>query len=206
MRTHALALLGLLASCTHHGTPIDRTGFDLEVCAAGPAGDSSPFNALTLTPAVDYLELREGSSRVDWIGVRCASAVNEAACESELESLTAMGWPSRTSGGFPAPLDFMVYVRGSTLAAVGFEELAAFLSPIDNPANAAFLAQAVTVGVVDCTQGAARVVAGGYEVLTTTSQTCGGGQTEQRVFVATDGSWTVRETQILSESADVVCP
>jgi hypothetical protein len=75
--------------------------------------------------------------------------------------------------------------------------LGSFLAPIENPSDAAFIAEIATEGVANCTHSV-RMVDGGFEVITETTYPCGGEQDESRVFVATDGTVTIREHVVLS--------
>jgi len=199
-------LLLLLTGCSSNSSsdvdaPIDRSGFDLLVCGGG----RSSFDGVTPATAPDYMELRVGGSVVAMRGERCSRASDRTACEQSVAGAEASGWPVGTGGGIPAPEGFIVAVRGDVVESVGARTLPAFLGALD-AADAAFLAEIATHGVVDCTRPAARRVEGGLEVVTTTTQTCGGRRTEQRVFVSNEGAVTVRETRVLHRGVDEICP
>jgi hypothetical protein len=200
----ALVALAVLGCSAGSAPPIDRSGFGLNAC---PSGAASPFDGLTPTTPVDYLALREGSSVIASRGTLCAGAGDAAACRDRVNGATNDGWPSGPSGGAAAPDNFIVFVRGDTVATVGAASLGAFLAPIENPFDAAFVAQVATLGPAGCTRPSVRAVDGGFEVLTATTQPCGGAQTEQRVFVATDGTATIRETRaVRPASGTEICP
>lgn len=182
--------------------PLDRTGFDLDVCAGAP----SLLDAITPTLEVDYLELSGGWS-VMRRGTRCGGASDLAACEAAFERLLpATGWPVGPGGGAPAPTAYLSYTRGDEVGTVGQGEVGAFLAPADSVHDAAFLAQVATAGSVDCTAPAARAVSGGIEILTTTQYPCGGAVEESRVLIAPDGSATVLETALIQRGVETICP
>jgi len=198
-------LLLLLTGCGGSSSsdvdaPIDRRGFDLSVCGTG----RSTFDGITPATAPDYMELRVGGSVVAKRGERCSRATDRTACEESVAGASADGWQVGTGGGMPAPEGFIVAVRGDVVESVGARALPAFLGALD-AADAALLAEIATHGVVDCARPSARKVDGGLEVVTTTTQTCGGQRTEQRVFVSSDGAVSVRETRVLHRGVNETC-
>jgi hypothetical protein len=182
----------LASGCaTSVGDSIDRTGFALQAC---PSGAQAPFAGLTPSTPVDYLELRRGADRLAARGVVCGAAVDPVSCRARAASATVEdAWAVGPDGAIPAQRVFLVFTRGDEVGAVGVRELASFLAPVENPSDAAFLAEVATLGTVDCTKPSVREVTGGFEVITTTTDPCGGQVTESLTFVASDGTATVRQ-------------
>jgi hypothetical protein len=183
---------------------LDRSDLDLNVCEMG----ASPFFGLTPADPVDYLEQRSDWGSEGAFGVRCGGATDMAACEAAFGALAAPsdGWATRTGGGAPAPLSYFAYTRGDETGVVGRSGLVAFLAPIDEVSDAAYLAQIATLGGVDCTVPAARAVPGGHEVVTRRTQTCGGAVDDFRVFVGEDGATMILEQVSVSRGEEIVCP
>lgn len=182
--------------------PLDRTGYDLDVCAGAP----SLFDAISPTPEVDYLELSGGWS-TQRRGTRCAGASDMPACETALERLfPPVGWAVGPGGGAPAPTEYLIYTRGDEVGTIGRGELGPFLAPADSVHDAAFLAQVASAGSVDCSAAAGRAVEGGIEIITTTQYPCGGAIEENRVLIAEDGSATVLETALIQRGVETICP
>ncbi|MCZ7686990.1 MAG: hypothetical protein M5U28_52910 [Sandaracinaceae bacterium] len=109
-------------------------------------------------------------------------------------------------GGAPPPGEYLVFTRGDEVSAVGASGLAAFLAPVDTPAEAAFLAQVATQGSVDCTIPSAVEVEGGYEIYLVRTQPCGGQVVELRVFVSETAETSVVEQVTVNEGEDILCP
>jgi hypothetical protein len=206
--TLAPLVLGALAACGGSAS-IDRAGFDLKTC---PDGNVSTLDVLTSNVPFDYLELRSllargsGSLPAWHRGTLCATATDKPACEKAASEATAAGWYDTPPGGAPPPEYIFVYTRADEVRAIGRAGLGAFLAPVETPVEAGYLAHVVTNGgTVSCDSPSARAVPGGYEVLTAQSG-CDGGQTEQRVFVGTDGSATIRETVVVKQGSGQACP
>ena len=207
------AFLGILASLgatwlsgcgTSVGVVIDRSSFTLGAC---PAGASSPFEGITPGSSVDYIELREDSTTAASRGAQCQNATDPKTCSERAQQANPFdAWSIRPSGGAPAPRAFLVATSGDTVTVVGKGALGSFLAPIENPYDAAFIAEAATEGTADCIHSV-RAVAGGFEVLTETNY-CSGGQAENRVFVSTDGTATIREHVVVSATPSDIpeCP
>ena len=96
--------------------------------------------------------------------------------------------------------------RDGEVGTVGGFELGSFLAPVDSAIDAAFIAQVATQGAVDCTTPAARAVPGGFEVITTRVQTCGGRVDELRVLVDASGVATLVEMVKVRGGSGGVCP
>lgn len=177
--------------------PLDRTGFDIYTC-----GEITPGEA------VDYLELRVGSFSSSRTGMVCDNALDPATCGDEFGSVLqpADAWAERPSGGAPSPTAFLVFTRADEVGVVGENDIGAFLSPVTSAANAVFLAQVETQGSVGCDTPSLREVAGGFEVIATTTFPCGGAVIETLVFVGEDGATTVLETAEVNRGRNEVCP
>ena len=205
--TWGLACLALgMGGCTSETMTqtIDRTGFDLDPCAEG----IDPFDRLTPGVAVDYFALRHPWGSERGRGERCGGATDVTACEAALDDLPAPGdpWATGPGGGAPAPTTYFLYTRGDEVGAVGTSALGAFLAPIENAADAAYLAQVATLGAADCSAPSVRAVAGGFEVVTRTVYPCGGAVHESLVHVDESGAVTVLEQVVVEEGRDELCP
>jgi hypothetical protein len=181
---------------------VDVSLFNSPLCNS--AG-SLAVEGLTPAVAVDYIDLRELSdlssppmARVlSQTGTSCKTASNPATCQSALSTV-----PNASPQGFRGGCsDFcwrnvLATTRGDTVSVINSPAaLTAFLAPIDSEQDAAFVA--LTAGQdIRCTdknRGAVRAVAGGYEVVTHTDNTCGGdGVTQYLLFV--DAAGNIRET------------
>lgn len=182
---------------------IDRTAFDLDAC---PPGETSPLAGLTPSVPVDSLEVRTGQQTAVVQGEPCSGAADRTACEQARAAVDVEdGWSTGPGGGMPAPIAALVYTRGDEVGEVGAGELSAFLAPVDDAFDAAFLASVATLGAVDCSTPAVRAVEGGWEVVTTTSGYCSA-TSESRVFVDDDGGVSIEETVVISEGPEQVCP
>jgi hypothetical protein len=205
MRNRGFLLTLLLLGCgnaTLREPPLDREGYDLAVC--DPSSDF--FRDISPTRPVDYLEL-SGDGSAQTRGTRCGGATDVDACELALSRLVPpSGWALRPDGGAPSPRVHLTFTRGDEVGAIGTTELAAFLSPADTLADAAFLAQVVTRGRVDCDAPAGRITPEGIEVITLTEYPCGGAIEEHRVLVAPSGDATVLETALLRPGTEEICP
>lgn len=113
-------------------------------------------------------------------------------------------------GGSASSAEPPIERAGFDLSACGagkstFDGITSFLGALD-AADAAFLAEIATRGRVDCARPSVRKVDRGFEVITTTVQMCGGGRSEQRVFVSATGIASVRETRVLDRGEEMICP
>ncbi len=204
MRLRAFLLALLLSGCADpEPARIDRSDLDLDACVDGLAGVRS------LSPAVpvDYLELRSEGGWMSSVGERCGGASDAAGCEEAYADLLPPDpWYPTPGGGAPPPGEYLVFTRGDEVSAVGASGLAAFLAPVDTPAEAAFLAQVATQGSVDCTIPSAAEVDGGYEIYLVRTQPCGGQVVELRVFVSETAETSVVEQVTVNEGEDIICP
>lgn len=205
MRPRTLLLALLLCGCASDPEParIDRSDLDLDACVDGLTGVRS------LSPAVpvDYLELRSEGGWMSSVGERCSGAGDAAGCEEAYADLLPPDpWYPTPGGGAPPPGEYLVFTRGDEVSAVGASGLAAFLAPVDTPAEAAFLAQVATQGSVDCTIPSAVEVEGGYEIYLVRTQPCGGQVVELRVFVSETAETSVVEQVTVNEGEDILCP
>lgn len=184
--------------------PLDRQNFDVDACTSTNA---ATLANLTPDEAVDFMEIREQGSSTQRVGEVCGGAADFAACEDAFASLrNPSGWELRPSGGAPSPQAWIVYTRGDEVGVVGRAEIAGFLAPVDTVADALFLAQIATLGTAQCGEDSVRRTPLGYEVITQTSYSCGGGREESRVEVLTDGSTRVVERAVLDPGRDEICP
>lgn len=183
--------------------PLDRQGFDVGACTSlngATLGNLSPGTN------VDFMEIVEQGSSTQRVGERCAGAADLEACENAFALLRSpTGWSLRPDGGAPSPRAWIAYTRGDEVGVVGRFELAEFLAPIDSVAEAVFLAQIETLGAAGCDESV-RVTPLGYEVITLTSYTCGGGRAESRVEVLMDGSTRIVERAVLDAGREELCP
>lgn len=208
MRTSFVAFVAAAASlsCTAaHGSepPIDRAGFELGLCTS-----VNGFLLANLSPGsdVDFMEIRERGTSTQRTGERCAGAADLAACEDAFALLlNPGGWSLRPDGGAPAPRTWIAYTRGDDVGAVGRSEIREFLAPVDSLADAVFLAEIESLGAAECEQSV-RQIPGGYEVITQTSYSCGGGRHESLVEVMRDGATRVIERAVLDTGREEICP
>lgn len=166
-----------------------------------------------LTPAkpVNYIEYRA----VDWAGATlktlsqsgraCATAVSPATCLDELDfrvrsAAGGISWPCIPSG-----LTCSRNVLATTQAdAVDIASDAAsvkmMLAPIETEQDAVFVAMATgkELSCQDKSLGAVRSVAGGFEVVASTNNVCGGdGLQQYLLFVDAEGNVTEKSRQQL---------
>lgn len=206
MRTSFFVFVAACLSCTaavDSEPPIDRAGFE-----NGPCTSLNGAMLTNLTPGsdVDFMEIRQQGISTQRIGERCAGAADLTACEDAFALLLSPdGWATRPDGGAPAPRAWIAYTRGDEVGAVGRSEIAGFLVPVDSVADAVFLAQIESLGTSECEQSVRETLLG-YEVITQTSYSCGGGRDESLVEVLRDGSTRIVERAVLDAGREEICP
>jgi hypothetical protein len=173
---------------------IDRKDFPLDACTAGTY---APLEGVTPAEPVDYLELRQAhytsaSYRPPGyaVGEPCKTAHDKDACTVALASL-------RSERGFRPgvwenPEEYVVFTRGDEVGKItDVEALRAFLAPIDNLKDAAFLVTSQPNGYrVTCGAGNARIVPHAFELIVDSGSTCGSGGLDESL-VAVDAAGTV---------------
>lgn len=209
MRTSTLLFFAgwtCLAGCTAAQAaepPLDRQGFDIGACTS-----LNGATLVNLSPGtnVDFMEIVEQGSSTQRVGERCVGAADLEACENAFSLLRSpTGWSLRPGGGAPSPQVWIAYTRGDEVGVVGRFEIAEFLAPVDSVADAVFLAQIETLGFAECDESVRRTSLG-FEVITQTSYTCGGGRDESRVEVLTDGGTRIVERAVLDAGREEICP
>jgi len=190
------------------GQRIDPTGF-ASVCN----GTSyKPLGGLKPGKASDYLGIqRQGDaagstpSIAAEEGTKCATAADKSACTTALGALRSdTGWvPTTANFGNAEPAHkYLVRTQGDTaeIAAKTFDELAAFLAPIDTPNEAALLVTERGY-FVDCSAGNVRAANGGYEVIAQSGTACGEGtsRNEHLLSVGSDGKVTELKNVIVEK-------
>jgi hypothetical protein len=190
---------------------VDRTGLTEDVC--GGAAVYDPLAGVTPTVPVDYLELRNtlGSptntpSVVSKSGTPCATATDVPTCQANLAAVSnAGGWtPARGPGLSPTITDLLVYTRGDEVGTItSYDALKAFLVPVDDVHDAALLvSQNPDVHhEISCGPDSGGAVAGGFDVVARTGDTCGPGThlDEELVFVSTAGDVTVKQDVVVQQ-------
>lgn len=205
---------GLLAASLTPGCGsdgIDPSEFSSNVC---PARDADPFKGLTPATPVDYMELRSIQSIPEQTvvtakqGSLCATATSSACMDTFALTSPTTGWRTGFSGDGLQSSACIVFTRGDTVDSItSAEALKAFLAPIENEYEAAFMA---TASLPDhrmrCEGNNARPADGGFELLTGSGSTCGASEhyDEHIVHVASNGDVTIRET-VLVEEGDPNC-
>lgn len=193
-------------------------------CSALP--DSSEFDAIEcvggvpsvagLSPSspADYVELRAIRSASSTLtrgmaqvlssrGMRCATALDAAACGAEVDAIDDLGAGFRRICPVPSPECTsygLVATRGSTVTRVRDKpELLAFMQPIDSRQEALLWAFTEPYDVCNTTTNGVREVPGGYEVLVTRGVGCGLNNDLVGVLlgVSASGALTELQTEVL---------
>lgn len=157
---------------------IDLAPFEQAICT--PKGPS----IIGLTPAnpVDYLEFRHwyrvyapgtnpqtSTTVVEASGTSCATASDQAKCQSDLAKLTVSeGLHTGGRNGLWIEYSYLVTTQGDEVKSVStLPAVKQFLMPIDAPQEALFTAWAngYQIGCTDKKHGAVRSVPDGYQVL-----------------------------------------
>lgn len=190
---------------------ISRVGFDQSPCS--DAGAYEQLVGVTATPAVDYLAIRNtyqdpasdaGVRGMDQTGAKsgtaCATATNQSTCTSALAALApTTAWKPSSGGGQIETWAYLAYTRGDQVAAITTKDaVAAFIAPVENVKDAAFIAT-LNDYAVSCRGGASvRATASGWEMIVDTGTPCsdgvGGPPRQHRVAISTAGALTVIET------------
>ncbi len=190
---------------------VDRTGLTEDVCSGAAVYD--PLAGVTPAVPVDYLELRNtfGSptntpSVVSKSGTPCATATDVPTCQASLAAVsTTGGWtPARGPGLSPTITDYLVYTRGDEVGTItSYDALKAFLVPVDDVHDAALL---VTQNpdvhhTILCGPDSGGAVAGGFDVVAQTGDTCGPGThlDDELVFVSASGDVTVKQDVVVQQ-------
>lgn len=200
--------IGLSACATE---AVDRSALSEDTCSGSATYD--PLANITPTTPVDYVELRQtygaptnAPTVVSKFGAQCATATDVATCNANLAAAsTTVGWtPARGPGLSPTITDYLVYTRGDEVGTVtSYDALKTFLAPVDDVHDAALLASQnpdVQHRVV-CGPYSGGAVAGGFEIVTETGDTCGSGThlDQELVFVSTSGDVTVRDDVVIQQ-------
>jgi rubrerythrin len=212
----AAVSLGLVGAggCSQRISPAD---FSETVCRNGVY---TPLEGLTLPAGTDFVALREeddtfpgqpppsaAPTTLASTGTACATATDRTACTTALDALRSdAGWVNNRFGNEIPRHRYVVFTRGSTVSSIPtVDALAAFLAPIDAPAEAALLASERGYRIL-CDGNNLRRVGEGFELRVQTGHTCGRGTGIDHHVVAIDraGALTVRET-VRVEDGDPNC-
>jgi hypothetical protein len=189
---------------------VDRSALTEDTCT-GATYD--PLAGVTPATPVDYMELRETfgvttnpPTVVSKSGTVCATATDPATCNTKLAAVSNPGgWQLAPSGGLsPTITEYLVYTRGDEVGTItSFDALATFLAPIDDVHDAALLVSQnpTTHFTIVCGPNSGGAVAGGFEVVAETGDTCGKGThlDEDLVSVSSSGDVTVRQSVVIQQ-------
>lgn len=182
------------------------------------AATYDPLAGVTPAVPVDYLELRNTfgvttnpPNVVSKSGTLCATAKDPAACQASFAAVsTSGGWmPARGPGLSATITEYLVYTRGDEVGTItSYDALKTFLAPVDDVHDAALLASQspdVQHRIV-CGPSSGGAVAGGFEVVAETGDTCGSGThlDEELVFVSSAGDVSVRQDVVI-QNGDPNC-
>lgn len=187
---------------------VDRDQFTTNAC-----NGKNDLDGLTATPPVDYMELRQTDSFGDppmtnviaKQGAACANASGTTCSDTLAALMVSGGWTITSSGfgGIETTTRTLVFTRGDEVGVVAsLDDLKKFLAPIDNPRDAIFLIDNELSGHrVICEENNAAAVDDGFNILTTSGDTCGEGThlDEHVVHVSSTGEITVKETVVIQE-------
>jgi hypothetical protein len=130
-------------------------------------------------------------------GTACAGATDATACNKKLADLrSSVGWVIAGAGRQVPMHRYVVFTRGDTVGAVtSLDDLKTFLLDIENVKDAALLLSERGHSFA-CGTKNARQTATGFELVTTTGDTCGAntGIDQHVVDVGTKGDITVAQT------------
>lgn len=197
---------------------VDRTGFDIDVCSGGTAWrDFSKFTPSSRVDFITYLTRDFNTPPYSW-GTPCIGATDDTclaiAKPTDTDRVNFPGDWWKVPAEYPySGLRRLVYTRGPDVGYVGtIPQLIEFMSGVDTPFEATFLASEAMQRYVSCDgKPNARFVTGGIELITHYS-TCGAvvganpprtiiSTYEVRLFVGTDGTMKVLQTAFLHSSA-----
>ncbi len=195
---------------------VDQSALTEDPCSGAASYD--PLAGVTPAVPVDYMELRQtfGSPTnapnvVSRSGTPCATATDAVTCNAGLTALSsADGWQLARGGGLaPTITEYLVYTRGDEIGSItSYEALKTFLAPIDDVHDAALIVSQnpTTQFRIVCGQNMSGAVAGGFEVVAETGDTCGQGThvDEDLVFVSSSGDVTVKQN-VLIQQGDPNC-
>lgn len=194
----------LLPACSGDVSTITAADFDIDVC-----GDE--LEGVTPSAPVDYLEVRSDSDPsgmspgslvvVAKRGTPCATAQDQAACQSKLAALRPTMLQS------PKAIDhfdgrYLVFTRGDEVSAVTTaDDLRTFLAPFDDAKDGALLLTEFSQHSIPCDGANARKAGSGFELRTQTGFACGEGThlDANIVSVSSTGAITVTETDRLQD-------
>jgi hypothetical protein len=188
---------------------VDRSALTEDTC--GGAASYDALAGVTPNVPVDYMELRNsyGSTSTPTVasksGTPCATATNVSACNAALTTASATGWQLASSGGLAATVhEYLVYTRGDEVGTVAtYDALKTFLAPVDDLHDAALIASQSpdTQFRIVCGPASGGPVAGGYELVAQTGDTCGQGTHEDQVlvFVSSSGDVSVKQDVVVKE-------
>ncbi len=196
--------LGTLATsvvgCSH---TLDLSRFDVSLCEGGKYRVIKGFRAGL---GVDYVALqgKDGTTSatatvVEAEGTPCSGATDPGACSAALTSAIAAadGW---YRGDFGPNLHFLVTTRGNEVRVYKtLAEVKALLTPIDSPAEAAFLLTETGPHRIQCNYANAHAVSGGFEIVTETGSGCGDDIQRRITFVGSTGATSESDHEVLVE-------
>ena len=172
-----------------------------------------PLEGVTPGKPVDFIELRGLASTALHARLRVSSratarpanAQNAAACIQALNAVApTTGWDAYRGGsGDVYERRYIVYTRGDEVGTVEtLDALAAFVAPVENPKDAAFLVSQNGYSI-DCESNNVTRSGSGFEVRAQSGIACGAGthRDEHSIHVSEGGAITVDETVRLEDGS-----